>query len=514
MYDKDLAQKACDWFPRYLKHTKGRWAGEAFELLPWQEEIIRPLYGTIKQDGTRLYRTVYVEIPKKNGKSELAAGIALRGLFADGEPGAEVYSAAADKDQATIVFDVAANMVRMNDRMGERCKIIDSTKRIVHNTNQGAYYRALSSDVKTKHGFNASTVVFDELHAQPNRDLWDVLTKGSGAARLQALIFAITTAGYDRNSICWEMHEYARKVLAGLTKDPTFLAIMFSADESDDWTDESVWAKANPSLGPILQLDDFRAACNAAQENPAEENIFRRLRLNQWVKQETRYIPMKKWAQCDTAVVEEDLRGLPCYAGLDLASTTDVAALVLLFRVEDMIHVLCRFWIPEETMVIRSKRDGVNYDLWEKQGYITATPGSAIDFVFIQAEIEELAGVYEIQEVGYDPWNCLQTAMNLEAEGFEMVKVPQGYKGMSEPSKELLRLVLKGRLAHGNNPVLTWMADNVVVTLDPYDNVRPDKKKSTEKIDGMVAMIMAMGRLMLHKTVGPSVYETRGVVVA
>ena len=496
MFDKKRAQAAINWFPHYLKHTKGKWAGQPFELLPWQQEIIGKLFGTVKKDGTRQYRTVYCEVPKKNGKSELAAGIAGRLLFADSEAGAEIYSAAADREQASIVFHVVAEMVRMNPKLGQRCKILDSTKRIIHNN--GNFYRVLSADVHTKHGFNTHGVIFDELHAQPNRELWDVLTQGAGDARKQPVVFAITTAGYDRHSICWELHEYARKVKEGIIHDPTFLPVLFGAEETDDWTDEAVWTKVNPSLGVTIEIERVREHCKRAQDNPAEENLFRRLRLNQWVKQETRYIPMKNWNECGGAINEVALEGKTCWAGLDLATTTDIAACVLAFPVEEEVHLICRFFVPEEKIEQRSKRDKVPYDLWIKQGYLVATPGNVIDYAFIKAELNALAKRFEISEVAFDRWGAVQISQDLTELGFTMVEFGQGYKSMSPPTKELLKLVLSGKLRHGDNPVLTWMADNVVVTTDPAENVKPDKAKSTERIDGIVSTIMAIDRLQRH----------------
>ena len=496
MFDKRRAQAAIDWFPRYLKHTKGRWAGLPFELLPWQQEIIGKLFGTVDKQGHRQYRTVYCEVPKKNGKSELAAGVALRLLFADHESGAEIYSAAADREQAAIVYRVAAEMVRMNPKLGQRCKVLDSTKRIIHNTS--SFYRVLSADVHTKHGFNTHGVIFDELHAQPNRELWDVLTQGAGDARTQPVVFAITTAGYDRNSICWEIHEYARKVREGIIRDPTFLPILYGAEEEDAWMDEAIWAKANPSLGVTIEIERVRDHCKRAQENPAEENSFRRLRLNQWVKQETRYIPMEAWHQCGGALDEAALEGRTCWAGLDLATTTDIAACVLAFPVEDEVHLVCRFWVPKEKIEQRSRRDRVPYDLWIKQGYLNATPGNVIDYAFIEAELDALAKRFEIREVAFDRWGAIQISQHLTECGFTMVEFGQGYKSMSPPTKELLKLVLSGKLRHGDHPVLTWMADNVVVTMDPAENVKPDKAKSTERIDGIVAGIMALDRLQRH----------------
>ena len=506
MFDKKRAQAAIDWFPRYLKHTKGKWAGQPFELLPWQQEIIGKLFGTVKKDGTRQYRTVYCEVPKKNGKSELAAGVALRLLFADSEPGAEIYSAAADREQASIVFHVAAEMVRMNKKLGQRCKVLDSTKRIIHNN--GNIYRVLSADVHTKHGFNTHGVIFDELHAQPTRELWDVLTQGAGDARRQPVVFAITTAGYDRHSICWEIHEYARKVREGLIKDKTFLPVLFGAEENDDWADESIWQKVNPSLGVTIEVERVREHCKRAQDNPAEENLFRRLRLNQWVKQETRYIPMEAWNGCGGAVDETALEGKVCWAGLDLASSIDIAAFVLAFPVDDEVRLLCRFWVPEENIDKRSRTDKVPYEQWVRDGVLTATPGNVIDYAFIEAEIEALSKRFEIREIAFDRWGAVQMSQNLTEKGFTLVEFGQGYKSMSPPTKELLKLVLSGKLRHGDHPVLSWMADNVVVTTDPAENVKPDKAKSTERIDGIVAAIMALDRLQRH--VSPAKVEVWG----
>lgn len=497
-FDKALAQKAVDWFPRYLRHTKGEWKGSRFELLPWQKkDVIEPLFGTIKDDGLRQYKTVYVEAPKKQGKSPLAAGIALYLLFAEDEPGAEIYSAACDREQASIVFDIAADMVRRNLKLAHRCKILDSTKRIVHN--KGSFYRVLSADVRTKHGFNPHAVIFDELHAQPNRNLFDVLTVGTGAARRQPVIFIITTAGWDRTSICWEIHERARKIKGGITEDPTFLPVIYAADEKDDWTDEAVWKKCNPSLGHILNIGEFRDHCKLAQELPSEENNFRRFRLNQWVRQETRYIPMDRWrGECAEPFDPEMLLERPCYGGLDLASIQDLAAFLLLFEVDGLTYCLPKFWIPEKNIEQRCRRDGVPYDVWVRQGYITATPGNTIDYDYIENDIEKLGKIYKIQEIAYDRWGSAQIIPHLEMMGFTVLMFGQGWKSMSNPTKAMLREILKGTLRHNDNPVLTWNADNLMVMTDAAANVKPDKEKSTEKIDGITALIMALDRLQLH----------------
>ena len=509
MFDKAIADKACNFFPKFLTHTKGEWAGQRFELFDWQTEIISKLFGTIKADGTRQYNTVYCEIPKKNGKSELAAGIALKLLFADNEPGAEVYSAACDTDQARIVFDVAARMIENNKVLWRKCKLLRSAKRMIHNTN-GGMYRVLSAEAPSKHGFNSHGVIIDELHAQPNRDLYDVLTQGAGDARRQPVFFYITTAGFDKHSICWEVHDYARQVRDGIIKDKTFLPILYSADEKEDWTDEKVWESCNPSLHKIIHIQKVRDACQKAQDSPALENSFRRLRLNQWVKQETRYIPMAAWDECDEAFNPEILKGLPCYAGLDLASSTDVAAFVMVFDVEGVYFVLPYFWIPGDNVEARVRKDRVPYGEWIKQGLIKATVGNVIDYDTIEHDVGELSKVFQIQQVAFDRWGAVQITQHLTDAGFIMADFGQGYKSMSPPTKELLKVVLGGTLRHGGNPVLRWMADNLVVGTDPAENVKPLKDKSTERIDGVVALIMALDGATRNE--GESVYEGRGVV--
>jgi len=325
VYSEERADYAVN-FIQCLSHTKGTWAGKKFELLPWQEEIIRDLFGIIKPNGYRQFNTAYIEIPKKMGKSELAAAVALLLCCGDGEERAEVYGCAADRQQATIVFDVAADMVRMCPALNRRVKILASQKRIVY-LPTNSFYQVLSAEAYSKHGFNIHGVVFDELHTQPNRKLFDVMTKGSGDARTQPLYFLITTAGTDTNSICYETHKKAKDILEGRKIDPTFYPVIYGADENDDWTDPKVWKKANPSLGVTVGLDKVKAACESAKQNPGEENAFRQLRLNQWVKQSVRWMPMDRWDSCNFNVDEEELLGRICYGGLDLSSTTDITNL-------------------------------------------------------------------------------------------------------------------------------------------------------------------------------------------
>ncbi len=508
-FDRRAADVAVAFFERLLVHVKGEWAGQPFVLLPWQKRIVRDIFGWKRADGTRRYRTVYIEVPRKNGKSNLAAGLALYMLFLDDEPGAEIYSAAADTDQAAIVFDLAKQMVEASPALSARCEVY---KRSIVVPATNSVYRVVSADAYTKHGFNAHGVVFDELHAQPNRELWDVLTTATGARR-QPLVIAITTAGYDRESICWEQHEYARKVAEGIIEDDSFYPAIWAADEEDDWLDEEVWKKANPSLGHTLKWEYLRGEARRAEQSPAYQNTFRRLHLNQWTQQETRWLPMEAWNACAHEVDEEALAGQVCYGGLDLASSVDIAAFEIVFPPKEeggLWRVVSRFWIPEENIVERARRDRVPYDAWVRDGYITATPGNVIDYAFIMAEIERLGEMYDIREIAFDRWGAVQISTALEERGFTMVQFGQGFRSMSPPTKELLRMVLDGKLAHGGHPVLRWMADNMVVDTDPAGNVKPNKKKSREKIDGMVALIMALDRATRQQNSG-SVYETRGI---
>ena len=514
-YDKERADHAVA-FIECLKHTKGKWAGKFFKLLPWQEQIIRDIFGTIKKDGNRQFRTAYIEIGKKNGKSELAAAVALYLLYADGEASPEVYGAAADRQQASIVFDVAKNMVEMNHALLKRSKILGAGKRIFNYQNNG-FYQVLSAEVGTKHGLNVSGLILDEVHIQPNRKLFDVLTKGSGDAREQPLYFLITTAGNDTNSLCYEIHQKAQDILEGRKIDTTFYPVIYGADESDDWTDPKVWKKANPSIGETIKIETVADACKSAMDNPGEENAFRQLRLNQWVKQAVRWMPMDKWDACRFAVDEDELEGRVCYGGLDLSSTTDLTAFALVFPPvdeDDKFVVLPYFWVPEETLDLRVKRDHVPYDVWEKKGFLETTEGNVVHYDYIEKYIERLGERFYIREIAYDRWGATQLSQDLEGMGFTVVPFGQGFASMSPPTKELMRLVLEQKIAHGGHPVLRWNMDNIFIRTDPAGNIKADKAKSTEKIDGAIAMIMALDRaIRCGSEKEESVYNNRGLLI-
>lgn len=515
MFDEKKARRVVR-FIECLKHTKGEFHGKPFKLLPWQEKVIRDVFGTVREEDPdiRQYNQVYIEIGKKNGKSELGAALALNMLINDDEWKAEVYSCASDCQQAAIVFDVAVDMVRQNPTLSRLIKIIPSTKRMVYQPT-GSIYQVLSSEVATKHGLNVSACIFDELHTQPTRALYDVMTQGSGDARKQPLWFFLTTAGTDRNSVCWEVHQKALDILEGRKHDPRFYPVVYGLPDDADWRDEQNWYRCNPSLGYTITIDKVQDAYRKALETPADENMFRQLRLNQWVKQSIRWMPMDKWDECGAPVIPGDLDGRVCYAGLDLSSTGDLTTLVLVFPPSDEsepYQILPFFWLPEETLPLRVRRDHVMYDVWEKQGFLQTTEGNVVHYGFIEKFICELGEKYNIREIAYDRWNATQMVQNLEDDGFTMIPFGQGFRDMSPPTKELMRLVLEHRLAHGGHPVLRWNMDNAFVRTDPAGNLKIDKQKSTEKVDGAVALVMALDRAMKNQNSGGSVYDEREMI--
>lgn len=507
-FDEVAAQHAIDFY-RWLKHSKGEWAGRTVELEPWQQFIVWVLFGWLRADGTRRFRTAYEEVARKNGKSTAAAGVGLYLLVADGEPGAEIYTAATKRDQARITHGEATRMVKASPALRKR---VTAFKDNLHIPATASKFEPLGKDTDTLDGLNVHGAIVDELHAHPNREMYDILDTATGSRR-QPLIFMITTAGYDRRSICWQMHEYTEKVLQGVIEDDSFFGVIFTLDEGDDWEDERNWIKANPNLDVSVKLDDLQRQATRAKGMPTSLNAFLRLRLNVWTQAETKWTPTDHWRQCGKAVDAEGLRGRTCYGGLDLSSTMDITAFVLVFPPEsdaDDYRVLCRFWVPEDAMRERSKRDRVPYDAWVRQGFITTTPGAVIDYDYIFEQIVQDAAAFDMQELAYDRWNASQLIADLDKERVTtLVQFGQGFASMNAPMKDLAKLIVEHRIAHGNNPVLTWMADNLVAAQDPAGNIKPDKAKSTEKIDGMVALIMALDRAIRNST---SVYDERGVL--
>lgn len=494
-FDTDAANGAVNFFHGFLVFIEGDKAGQPFELEPWQQAIVGALFGwKSKETKHRRYREAFVFVPRKNGKSPLIAGVALYGLFIDREPGGQIVSAAAEKEQAALVYRHAAGMIEREPELQKKCKTYRSFKSIQMTDETGGSFKALSADAHTKHGLNAHMVIVDELHALPNDELVDVLQTSMGS-RSQPLMIHITTSDYDRPSICNTKHDYACKVRDGIFEDDAFLPVVYEANEADDWTDKKVWARANPNLGVSLRMDYMERECDRAKNEPSYENTFKRLHLNIKTQQDVRWLPMAKWDACDGQPVPSG----PCFAGLDLASTTDIAALVLFWP--ETGSLVPWFWIPSDSATARERRDRVPYLTWGRQDLVTLTPGNVIDYTFIRQQINEVCETYEVQAIGYDPWNAQMLAQQLQDEdGLPLEKFRQGYISMNEPSKYFESLMMKGDLKHGGNEVLRWMASNATAKTDPSGNIKPDKQKSTEKIDGIVASIMAIGLAMTDKT--------------
>ena len=504
-FDEEEAERVLRFFD-FLRHSKGEWGGQAFILSPWEQAYLWVLFGWRKKDGSRRFRISYLEVARKNGKSTLAAGVALYLLDGDKEPGAEVYSAATKRDQAKIVHGEACRMVRASTML-KQFITVRTDNMFVLDTN--SKFEPLSSDYNSLDGLNIHGAIVDEVHAHKTRDLWDILETATGARR-QPLMFAITTAGVSRQGICRELHDYLEKVLDGSLEDDSFCGIIFTLDDEDDYTDERVWVKANPNLGVSVKLDDLRDKIRKAREAPAALNAFLRLHMNVWTQAETRWIDPDAWAACGEQTPLEDLRKEPCYAGLDLSSTTDISAFVLKFpRTGD---ALGWFWIPEDEMEKRERRDRVPFSAWVRHEYVEATPGNVIDYEYIRQRIKQVAAEFRgLREIGYDPWNATQLAIQLEEDGFQVVPVRQGFQTLSPAAKELEREIMSGELKHGGNPVLRWMAANVVLAVDPAENIKPDKAKSAERIDGIVALCMAISRQIQGED-DTSIYETRGLL--
>lgn len=515
-FDEVAAEVAVTFIETYITHVKGELGGQPFLLLDWEKEFIRNLFGwKIRESGLRRYREAFIFVARKNGKSFLSAAIMLYLLIVDNEPGAEIISIAADKDQARAVFDVARFMVMQNEELSS---LVTPYRNSIVLAGSPSNYKVVSSDVGGKHGGNLHGAAFDELHTQADRELYDTI-KTSFGARSQPLLLSMTTAGYDRNSICYEVYELACKVRDGVVQMDWFYPAIFEAETTDNWESEETWAKANPSLGHSVTIDYLRQEYKRAKESPAYENTFKRLYLNMWTSQETRWLNMSDWDACGAVAIDEKLlEGAVCYAGLDLASVSDIAALVLDFPSEygeDEIHTwIPRLFVPEAKLSSRSFKDREMYKAWVDKGHMIATPGNVIDYDYILKEIEELSEHYKIKEIAFDRWGAAQISTTLANMGFTVIGFGQGYVSMSPPTKEVERLIYGKRLRHGNQPVMRWMADNVMVTTDAAGNIKPDKAKSRQKIDGIVAGIMATDRAIRNsqKPKG-SVYETRDLEV-
>lgn len=494
-FDDNAADKAARFFPQHLRLTEGEWSGRPFDLEPWQEhDIIRPLFGWKRPDGTRKYRRCYVWVPRKNGKTELAAGVALLCLVGDGEPGAQVFSIAKDKDQARLVFTKATAMVQ---RSPELSRHLECLKPSIYCPALNGAFKPLSGSPEGKHGLNASGLIGDEIHEWPDDRLYTFVHQ-STAARRQPLEFLISTAG-ERRGYGWEVWDHCQKILDGTIEDEETLVVVYGAGEGDDWKEPATWAKANPNLGVSVKPEYLAAECQKAQELPRLENDFKRYHLNIWTEQAVRWLPIDRWDACAGDVpwqeMAERLRGRKCFAGNDLSQTTDLTCTSLVFPPEakgDRWAILPRFFLPEMRIEERVRRDRVPYDQWVKSGAIQTTPGNCVDYDFVKQQLRDDAEMFQIIKAGFDPWNALQIMLQMIGEGMPCEQVRQGYLTLSGPSKELERLLLDGLLAHGGHPVLRWCAGNVAIDTDAAGNIKPAKDKSTERIDGIAATVTAL----------------------
>lgn len=530
-YDEAAAYNAVQFFENEVLHVKGPLAGRPLILEGWQHKFIRRLYGWKRRcDHTRKHRVTFVFVPRKNGKSLLGAGIALYGLVADGiripnpeepgewifkpELGAEVVSAAVDRDQARIIFDVCAQIIKLNPRLSE---LLTVTKKAIVFLDTASKYTVLSADVEKQHGQNSSTIVFDELHTQPNGKLVEVLKTGT-AARAQPLEAYFTTAGHDKTSICYEYYDKAKRLLDPLdpTRDPSFLPVIFEAkvdkDNPDFWRDPKVWKEANPNLGVSVRVDYIERIYADACANKRDENSFKRLHLNIWTEQLDRWLSLTDWVECGKNKFDPaSHHGEQCVGGLDLSRKIDLTAFVLLFKGPDnLVDVLPYFWCPEKTIRKRAS-DGVPYLEWAQQGFLKATPGEVIDFDFVRRDINELAALYRIKEIAYDPAFATGLATDLDSDGLNPIEVYSSYRKLSEPSKELEALLTARTLRHNGNPILQWMAANVATEEDAGGNIRPSKKRSKDRIDGIVALVNALSRFIVFRQKKKSRYEEHGL---
>lgn len=498
-----------------MLHAVDDFYGLPFNVLNWQHDILWDVYGTVNSYGYRQYRYAYLEIPKKNGKTSLIAGLGLYHLSCDG-PGGQIYCCAADRKQATLVYNAAVAMIDQEPELQAILKVTDSRKEI-KNTVTGTVMTVLSAEAYTKHGINPTVVIFDELHAQPKRDLWDVMTFGAGAARKEPLWWVITTAGDDpdRNSIGWEIHEKARKIAAGEQIDPYWYVKIYGAPDDADIYDESIWYEVNPSLGHTISIESVRQEALAARNSEASERLFRWLRLNQWVSlKRIGWQPLTLWDQTVGKWSLADLVGKKCYPGLDLSSTTDITGAVYLFPPQEGIpdwRFIHDAWIPEDNMKDRANRDHVPYVRWVDQKFLHATPGNVVDYDFVEAKLLAANKQYKIAALGTDPWNSRMLTQRLMREGVNVVEIAQNMAQMSPAMKTIERFMKSDMLTHEFNPLARWCWGNVVVAVDGNENIKPMKNKSVDRIDLTVALINAMATAMLYENMEVSVYEVRGM---
>jgi phage terminase large subunit-like protein len=515
-FDVDEAEIALRFYPATLKHSKGKWGKHPFVLEPWQKFIVWNLFGWKKESNSkRRFNISYAEVGRKNGKSTFVAGTGLKCLVLDGEPGAEIYSAATKMDQAKIIHTEAVRMVRKSPDLKKYLQIY--TNNIVMPSTESKY-EPLGADAKTLDGLNPHFASLDEFHAHKSGEIHDVLRSAMGS-REQWLLFIITTAGFNIHGVCHDEHDYAIKVLENIVTDDSYFAFICTVDDEENWRQKAFancdtsncakctnwktsWVKANPNLGVTVDIDDMKAMCKKAQESPGEMNSFLCKKLNIWTAQETKFINMEAWDKCGGVIDANTLLGKPCLAAIDMSSTKDLTANLKLFDLPDgRIFIKTNFYCPKDTAIQRSREDKVPYLKWAEQGWLTLTPGNVVDNEFVRRQIRQDWQDYDVEAMAYDKWGFESNRQELVkptdgAKGLDEKKIiefPQTIGNMSEPTKEVERNILSGKYVHNNNPVLTWMINNVAVYTDPNENIRPVKNKSSERIDGFVALVMATG---------------------
>lgn len=499
IFDEARANRVVK-FAEALPHIKGsQYAGKKLEMMDWQCFILTTVFGWVDKTGNRRFKTAYIEVPRKNGKSTMSAPVALYLLAADGEPGAEVYSAATTRDQARIVWADAKHMVDRSAGLRSALKVETSAHSIYIGPSASAF-KALSKDNNGNlDGLNIHGAIIDELHGHPNRALWDVIETGTGA-RAQPLIWAITTAGSNRAGICYEQQSYVRKILDGVHDDPTYFGVIYTIDEGDDPFDPAIWAKANPNYGVSVSPDDLARKALKAQQMAAAQNNFLTKHLNVWVNADSAWMNMQYWDKCaDPALKEESFYGADCVVSCDLATKIDVAAKVKLFwkNIDGERHYYAfgKYYLPEE-----AAEDGRNtyYQGWAIENRLVLTPGNVTDFSVIEDDLREDARKFNVTTAGFDPWQASAIIQRLQQDGLPVLEFRQTVQNMSEPMKELEALVLQGRFHFDGDPVLTWMISNVVCHTDAKENIYPRKERSENKIDGAVALIAALGMAMVN----------------
>jgi phage terminase large subunit-like protein len=529
VFDRDEAGRAIRFFDN-CTHSKGLWAGQRFVLSDWQAFAVGCLFGWQRTTGGRRFRRSYLQVARKNGKTTLAAGVGLYGLIADREQGAEVYSAATKAEQAKLIWSEACEMVKRSPKLA-RFLDINNGRVVMEST--ASFFGYIGSNHKRLDGLNPHIGLADELHQHPTRDVYDVLQTGMGA-RHQPLMFSITTAGHDRQSFCYSEYDIARNILDRTIDDDAFFVLIFELDEGDDWENESVYIKANPNLGVSVYADSLIEGRDKAKAQPTFESTFRRLRLNEWTDSAVRWIRANDWQACAAPFDLADFEHVPAWAALDLASNTDLATMAIVWPIDSTVErdatdpaaadlppaisttyfVHWLVWIPEDNMRQRVEHDRVHYDVWQRQGHLTATPGNVIDYGVIQRDIFAAFERFNIRCVGYDRWGATQLVQQLESENLSTAPVGQGFKTMTAPMREIDAAVVGERLRHNANPIAQWCAANTVATKDPADNIKPDKNKSSEKIDLIVALAMAIDltlrRVESDKKPNATIYDGRG----